>query len=293
MVVQPYNSVLTLKRLAMNADAVVVLDNTALYRIAADRLHIDNPTFAQTNSLVSTVMAASTTTLRYPGYMNNDLVGLVASLIPTPRQGEPGRRDVLLEPFLACLLRLSHALLPALVFCTSPPPCSSPCTCRPLPPSLLPLLATPLLPLPLLPLLPTALVSLTSHRCHFLMTGYTPLSLDESPVDGLGGASLVRKTSVLDVMRRLLQSKNIMVSAHARSKEMANSKYISILNIIQVGIEGYRPCPSTACLPSTARLPACLPEPCSLHRLPAFLSAASPSPATNTASPLLLLFCCL
>ena len=34
---------------------------------------------------VSTVMAASTTTLRYPGYMNNDLVSLVSSLIPTPR----------------------------------------------------------------------------------------------------------------------------------------------------------------------------------------------------------------
>ena len=91
----------------------VVLDNTALNRIAVDRLHLDNPTFAETNSLVrswsslsasfptktdprvfffyipglqvSTVMAASTTTLRYPGYMNNDLVGLVASLIPTPR----------------------------------------------------------------------------------------------------------------------------------------------------------------------------------------------------------------
>eukprot|EP00955_Chlamydomonas_euryale_P031604 331733-Chlamydomonas_euryale.AAC.7 len=30
-------------------------------------------------------MAASTTTLRYPGYTNNDLVGLIASLIPTPR----------------------------------------------------------------------------------------------------------------------------------------------------------------------------------------------------------------
>ena len=29
--------------------------------------------------------AASTTTLRYPGYMNNDLVGLIAGLIPTPR----------------------------------------------------------------------------------------------------------------------------------------------------------------------------------------------------------------
>jgi tubulin gamma len=30
-------------------------------------------------------MCASTTTLRYPGYMNNDLVGLTSSLIPTPK----------------------------------------------------------------------------------------------------------------------------------------------------------------------------------------------------------------
>jgi len=32
VVVQPYNSLLTLKRLTQNADAVVVLDNTALDR---------------------------------------------------------------------------------------------------------------------------------------------------------------------------------------------------------------------------------------------------------------------
>ncbi len=67
VVVQPYNSMLTLKRLALNADAVVVLDNTALNRIAVERLHLENPSFSQTNSLVSTVMAASTATLRYPG----------------------------------------------------------------------------------------------------------------------------------------------------------------------------------------------------------------------------------
>lgn len=85
VVVQPYNSLLTLKRLTLNADCVVFLDNTALNRICVERLHLSNPTFAQTNSLVSTVMSASTTTLRYPGYMNNDLVGLLASLIPTPR----------------------------------------------------------------------------------------------------------------------------------------------------------------------------------------------------------------
>lgn len=63
----------------------MVLDNAALNRIAADRLHLANPDFSQTNQLVSTVMAASTSTLRYPGYMNNDLVSLVSSLIPTPR----------------------------------------------------------------------------------------------------------------------------------------------------------------------------------------------------------------
>ncbi|CAD7695793.1 unnamed protein product [Ostreobium quekettii] len=151
VVVQPYNSVLTLKRLTLHADAVVVLDNTALNRIAVERLHVESPSFTVTNSLVSTVMAASTTTLRYPGYMNNDLVGLIASLIPTP-------------------------------------------------------------------------------RCHFLMTGYTPLTVegDQGPIQ-----STIRKTTVLDVMRRLLQSKNIMVSAHARAKEASTAKYISILNIIQ------------------------------------------------------------
>ncbi|CAL5397713.1 unnamed protein product [Camellia sinensis] len=165
VVVQPYNSLLTLKRLTLNADCVVVLDNTALNRIAVERLHLTTPTFAQTNSLVSTVMSASTTTLRYPGYMNNDLVGLLASLIPTP-------------------------------------------------------------------------------RCHFLMTGYTPLTVERQ-------ANVIRKTTVLDVMRRLLQAretlsyafstrvallprtKNIMVSSYARTKEASQAKYISILNIIQ------------------------------------------------------------
>uniref|UniRef100_A0A0G4IFH2 Tubulin gamma chain n=1 Tax=Chromera velia CCMP2878 TaxID=1169474 RepID=A0A0G4IFH2_9ALVE len=143
VVVQPYNSVLTLKRLTLNADCVVVLDNTALNRIIVDRLKIPTPTFAQTNMLVSTVMAGSTTTLRYPGYLNNDLIGLVAALVPTP-------------------------------------------------------------------------------RCHFLMTAYTPLSID------VRSQSAVRKTTVVDVMRRLLQPKNIMVSASLR-----RGCYVSILNIIR------------------------------------------------------------
>ena len=142
IVVTPYNSLLTLKRLVLNADCTIVLDNPALNNIACDRIKINSPSMQQVNSLISTVMCASTTTLRYPGYMNNDLISLIAPLVPTP-------------------------------------------------------------------------------RCHFLMTGYTPITLDNK-------VSMLRKTTVLDVMRRLLQSKNIMVQGGAKK-----GLYISILNIIQ------------------------------------------------------------
>ncbi|QDS75938.1 gamma-tubulin [Venturia effusa] len=145
VVVHPYNSLLSMRRLVQNADSVVVLDNGALSRIAADRLHVQEPSLQQTNQLVSTVMSASTTTLRYPGYMHNDLCSIVSSLIPTP-------------------------------------------------------------------------------RCHFLMTSYTPFT--SSNVDA---AKTVRKTTVLDVMRRLLQPKNRMVSMTPNKK----SCYISVLDIIQ------------------------------------------------------------
>ncbi|KAF8888391.1 tubulin gamma [Gymnopilus junonius] len=149
VVVQPYNSMLTLKRLVNHADSVVVLDNSALARIAADRLHVQTPSFDQTNQLVSTVMAASTQTLRYPSYMNNDLVGMLASLIPTP-------------------------------------------------------------------------------RCHFLMASYTPFSTGE-----IDKAKTIRRTTVLDVMRRLLQPKNRM----ALTVSSPTSCYISNLNIIMGDVD--------------------------------------------------------
>ena len=168
VVVQPYNSILTMKRLIDYVDAVVVLDNTALNRIATERLQILNPTVDHINSIVATIMAASTTTLRYPGCMNNSLVGLLASLIPTP-------------------------------------------------------------------------------TCHFLMTGYTPLQLHPMSSHIPNGSSsqsstattaaafqqqqqqqqLQRKTTVLDVMRRLIQPSNIMVSTNVKS-----GCYMSSLNIL-------------------------------------------------------------
>ena len=161
--VLPYNEVLTLKRLINNADAVVVVDNTALASITNPRI-LGLPTktetdaeisltqkrdiysFAEMNRLVSTVMAATTATLRFPSYSNNDLVSLLSPLIPTP-------------------------------------------------------------------------------MCHFLMTGYTPITLSSQ-------RQYIQKTSVIDVMNRLLDSKNIMVSA-----DMSQGVYMSILNILQGDID--------------------------------------------------------
>ena len=58
----------------------------------------------------------------------------------------------------------------------------------------------------------------------------------------------MRKTTVLDVMRRLLQPKNMMVSTGSDRNRIEKDCYISILNIIQVspGVPvHFWPCPIT------------------------------------------------
>ena len=91
-------------------------------------------------------MSASTSTLRYPGYMNNDLISIIAPLVPTP-------------------------------------------------------------------------------RCHFLITGYVPIVMENLK-------STIVRTSVLDVMKSLLDSRNII--SHIGTK---TGHYISLLNIIQGEVE--------------------------------------------------------
>ena len=46
VVIQPYNCVLTLKRLALNADACVVIDNCALTQMVTERLKLRDPSVA-------------------------------------------------------------------------------------------------------------------------------------------------------------------------------------------------------------------------------------------------------
>ena len=46
----------------------------------------------------------------------------------------------------------------------------------------------------------------------------------------------MQKTTVLDVMRRLLQPKNVMVTTASRDKNLTHC-YVSILNIIQGDVD--------------------------------------------------------
>lgn len=82
VVVQPYNSILTLDRLTEFADSIIVMDNTALGKITLDSLKVDTRTFKHINTLISTVMSSSTSTMRFPGYMYSDFASIYTSLIP-------------------------------------------------------------------------------------------------------------------------------------------------------------------------------------------------------------------
>ena len=147
VVTQPYNSILSLSRLTQFADCTVVLDNTSLNSIVAEQATAGSIPINRINALVSNVMSVSTSTLRYPGYVNSDFVSMMSSLVPSP-------------------------------------------------------------------------------RLHFLLTSFTPL------VESTLQQSSVRKTSVYDVQRRLLQNKNFMASISTR-----RGVYLSALHIIQGEID--------------------------------------------------------
>jgi len=85
VVVEPYNSLLSIHQLIENADEVCVIDNEALYDICFTTLKVAKPTFTHLNSLVATAMAGTTCCLRFPGQLNSDLRKLGVNLIPFPR----------------------------------------------------------------------------------------------------------------------------------------------------------------------------------------------------------------
>ncbi|AMD20492.1 HDL252Cp [Eremothecium sinecaudum] len=84
VVVQPYNMVLTLRRLIDNSDASVIFDNEALLNLTARVFRDPNTSYQQTNQLIASVMSSITNSLRFPGYMYNSFPSIFSTLIPTP-----------------------------------------------------------------------------------------------------------------------------------------------------------------------------------------------------------------
>lgn len=128
-------------------------------------------------------------------------------------------------------------------------------------------------------------------RCHFLMTSYTPFTSDQ--IDKVRPiciaysrlltqlqAKPIRRTTVLDVMRRLLQPKNCLVS----TSPSKTACYISILNIIQGDVD---PTDVRAVVPHTEYMRVQLTSniPRSTNRSSAFASGSSPTSSHGVLRP--------
>uniref|UniRef100_A0A183ETT6 Tubulin gamma chain n=1 Tax=Gongylonema pulchrum TaxID=637853 RepID=A0A183ETT6_9BILA len=85
VIVQPYNSILTVARLIEHPNSVVVLDNAALHRISSENAPSKSTSsFDHINSMVSRIMCAATATLRFPGPMYTRLIHLITALVAFP-----------------------------------------------------------------------------------------------------------------------------------------------------------------------------------------------------------------
>lgn len=86
VVVEPYNSILTLNSLIESSKAVFSIENSALHRICQKNLKIANASFVDINYLIAQGMSNTTSSLRFPGYNNNcDYRKLTTNLVPFPR----------------------------------------------------------------------------------------------------------------------------------------------------------------------------------------------------------------
>lgn len=91
VVVQPYNTVLTLKRLIEFSDATFVFNNDSLNSLESTLLApIDDgklsseTAFGGANKLISHVAAGISNPLRFPSYMYSSYQSIIATLVPTP-----------------------------------------------------------------------------------------------------------------------------------------------------------------------------------------------------------------
>lgn len=84
VVVQPYNSVLTLGHIQQFCDSVILMDNHALGCVAMDSERTKTATFNVINSLIAGVVAFSNATIRFPGHTFCSGRAVLNCTVPVP-----------------------------------------------------------------------------------------------------------------------------------------------------------------------------------------------------------------
>ena len=86
VVVEPYNTLFSMKSLIESSHMAIPIENKSLYRICSQNLGVKSPSFADVNYLISQSISHATASMRYPGVANNsDIRKLCTNLIPFPR----------------------------------------------------------------------------------------------------------------------------------------------------------------------------------------------------------------
>ena len=67
VVVEPYNTVLSLDRLIEHSSGVFCMDNEALYKICVNNLKMQRVSYDVINGLIATTLSGVTTSIRFPG----------------------------------------------------------------------------------------------------------------------------------------------------------------------------------------------------------------------------------
>ena len=84
-IVEPYNTILTTHATIEHADCTFLVDNEAIYDICHRKLDVEHPSYASINRLLSQAVSSITTSLRFEGAVNVDLIEFQTNLVPYPR----------------------------------------------------------------------------------------------------------------------------------------------------------------------------------------------------------------
>ncbi|XP_055640705.1 tubulin alpha-8 chain-like [Toxorhynchites rutilus septentrionalis] len=85
IIVEPYNAVLSSHAGMDYSDCSFLLDNEAIYDVCDRSLNVSEPTYTNLNRLIAQIVSCITSSLRFSGAINVDLLEFQTNLVPYPR----------------------------------------------------------------------------------------------------------------------------------------------------------------------------------------------------------------